>query len=146
MDNESFRRLMQDLEAGSPEAAEKLVQQYGDVILRVIRSRLNRLLRRQLDSEDVRQVVWASFFAHRSLYARFNAPEQLIAFLKSVAANKVIDECRRRIATATPGCANADWTRRASSRSINSPGRQTPARHGRTGAIGSTKAARASDR
>jgi RNA polymerase sigma factor (sigma-70 family) len=91
---------MARLDARSPDAASELVQQYGDVILRVIRSRLNRLLRRQLDSQDLQQIVWASFFAHRDLYSRFDTPEQLLAFLRSIAANKVIDECRRRIAAA----------------------------------------------
>ncbi len=93
----SFKSLMQEVAAGSPKAAETLVEVYGDSVLRVIRSRLNRLLRRQMDSEDIRQIVWASFFAHRSRYAGIERPEELLAFLRSMAANKVIDQCRRRI-------------------------------------------------
>jgi RNA polymerase sigma factor (sigma-70 family) len=99
-DGGSFKSLMQEVAAGSPQAAETLVEVYGDSVLRVIRSRLNRLLRRQLDSEDIRQIVWASFFAHRSQYSRFERPEELLAFLRSMAANKVIDQCRRRIGAA----------------------------------------------
>lgn len=97
--NESFQDLMKRVSSGDPGAAEELISLYGDAVMRVIRTRLHRLLRRQLDSDDVGQIVWASFFAHRSLYARFESPEQLLAFLRSMAANKVIDECRRRITT-----------------------------------------------
>jgi RNA polymerase sigma factor (sigma-70 family) len=96
---ESFRTLLQEVEAGSEDAIRRLLEAHGGMVLRVVRARLHRLLRRQYDSEDFTQAVWASFFQHRDLLARFETVEQLSAFLKSMAANKVMLECRRRLQT-----------------------------------------------
>lgn len=96
---ESFRSLLQEVEAGSEDAIRRLLEAHGGMVLRVVRARLHRLLRRQYDSEDFTQAVWASFFQHRDLLARFETVEQLSAFLKSMAANKVMLECRRRLQT-----------------------------------------------
>ncbi len=97
--SDSFRDLLQDVEAGSEDAIRQLLESHGGVVLRVVRARLNRLLRRQYDSEDFVQAVWVSFFKHRDLVGRFKSIEDLSAFLKSMAANKVIYECRRRLKT-----------------------------------------------
>lgn len=97
--SDSFRDLLQDVEAGSEEAIRQLLESHGGIVLRVVRARLNHLLRRQYDSEDFVQAVWASFFKHRDLVGRFKSIEDLAAFLKSMAANKVMYECRRRLKT-----------------------------------------------
>jgi RNA polymerase sigma factor (sigma-70 family) len=97
--SDSFRDLLQDVEAGSEDAIRQLLESHGGLVLRVVRARLNHLLRRQYDSEDFVQAVWASFFKHRDLVGRFKSLDDLAAFLKSMAANKVMLECRRRLQT-----------------------------------------------
>jgi len=97
--SDSFRDLLQDVEAGSEDAIRRLLESHGGMVLRVVRARLNQLLRRQYDSEDFGQAVWASFFKHRDLVGRFNSIDDLAAFLRSMAANKVMYECRRRLKT-----------------------------------------------
>lgn len=90
----SFRVLLDRVYEGHPGAAEKLHQEYGAHIIRVVRRRLPRQLRAKFDSLDFVQDVWASFY--RSPGRDFQGPDHLIAFLTRVAQNKVID--------ATVGC------------------------------------------
>jgi len=97
--SESFRTLLAEVEAGSQEAIQQLLDLQGGAVLRVVRARLNRLLRREYDSQDFLQAVWASFFKNRDLCDRFDSVDQLAAFLKTVAANKVKQECRRKLST-----------------------------------------------
>jgi RNA polymerase sigma factor (sigma-70 family) len=97
--SESFTELMNEVRSGSEVAAAKFLDLYGDHIHRAVRRRLNRVLRSKFDSQDFVQAVWVSFFRHRSQVARFERPEELVAFLTRVAGNKVIDECRRRMQT-----------------------------------------------
>jgi RNA polymerase sigma factor (sigma-70 family) len=92
---DGFRQLMQDVAAGSSVAAQQLLTLHGDQIYRVIRRRLNRMLRRRFDSDDFAQAVWESMFRNRELFGRFGSADELVAFLRTVAANKVVDECRR---------------------------------------------------
>jgi len=89
-----FVQLMQQVKAGSEQAARELLDRYGEHILRAIRRRLGRRMRSQFDSADFLQAVWASFYAHQSWLSRFHRPEALIAFLARVATNKVISQCR----------------------------------------------------
>jgi RNA polymerase sigma factor (sigma-70 family) len=95
-ESETFPELMRQLRAGSQEAARKIAEQYGEFIFRAVRRRLNRELRSKFDSQDFVQSVWASFFADLEQFSRFNDPEDFIRYLAGMAANKVIDESRRR--------------------------------------------------
>lgn len=95
--NDSFAELMQRLRAGSEGAAQELLAQYENQVIRVVRRRLNRQLRVLFDSADFAQAVWASFFGHLSIVSQFDRPESLVAFLARVASNKVIEEGRRRL-------------------------------------------------
>jgi RNA polymerase sigma factor (sigma-70 family) len=95
--SETFRELMDQVQAGSELAIARFLELYGDHVYRAVRRRLNRVLRPRFDSQDFVQAVWASFFTHRSQVARFERPEELTAFLATVAGNKVIDQCRRRM-------------------------------------------------
>ncbi len=94
-----FSQLMQRVKAGSEDAVREILDRYGDGLLRVIRRRLNQQLRSQFDSDDFYQAVWTSFFAHRDELSRFESPQDLEAFLKTVAGHKVIDQTRRRLMT-----------------------------------------------
>ena len=92
-----FQELLKSAAAGSDAARQELTQRYGDAIYRVVRLRLSSALRRRFDSDDFVQEVWVSFFKRDELLSRFDDATQLIAWLKTVAANKVIDECRRSL-------------------------------------------------
>jgi RNA polymerase sigma-70 factor (ECF subfamily) len=56
-------------------------------------------LRSKFDSLDFVQLVWCSFFRARDQVVRFSRPEELAAFLVTMARNKVGMEVRRRLMT-----------------------------------------------
>src|SRR5262245_4115649 len=91
-----FAELMQRLAAGSPDAADELYTLFGGHVRRIIRQRLGPQLRREFDSLDFLQDVWASFFAEPRV---FRLPSDLTAFLFSVARHKVTDKVRQRVRT-----------------------------------------------
>ena len=97
--DQQFARLIGQVAAGSEDAARELIELHKDRIYQVIRRRLKTELRPKFDSQDFFQAVWASFFANRELIATFKRPEKLVAYLGAVAANKVVEENRRRLAT-----------------------------------------------
>ena len=97
--NDKFRKLMDEVQSGSEDAAVRALELYGNHIYRAVRQKLNRALRPRFDSQDFVQAVWASFFRHRSQVVKFENSDELIAFLTRVAGNKVIDECRHRLQT-----------------------------------------------
>jgi RNA polymerase sigma-70 factor (ECF subfamily) len=76
-----------------------LLDRYGDHILRVVRRKLHRELRSKFDSVDFVQAVWASFFADVPQRGSFDRPQALIAFLVTLAQNKVIEVVRQRMKT-----------------------------------------------
>jgi RNA polymerase sigma-70 factor (ECF subfamily) len=86
---------MQRVRAGSQDAAQLLVEQYGNHILRVVRRTLHKKLRSKFDSLDFQQDVWASFFAEQP-QKTFECPEALAAFLAKLARNKVLMAHRTR--------------------------------------------------
>ncbi len=94
-----FSELMRRIGEGSDDAAWELVTQYGDNIHRAVRRVLNVRLRSKYDSLDFVQLVWKSFFRVREKSDRFQSPEELAAFLVTMARNKVGMETRRRLMT-----------------------------------------------
>lgn len=94
-----FAKLIEEIQAGSQDAVQTLVDEYGSYLFRAIRRRLNRQIRSQYDSQDFAQAVWASFFRHRDTITRFRQPGELAAYLGTMAGNKVIDEIRRKFET-----------------------------------------------
>jgi RNA polymerase sigma-70 factor (ECF subfamily) len=96
---DDFADLMQRLRDGSEEAASELLARYGEPILRVVRRKLSHELRSKFDSVDFVQAVWMSFFADVPRQRRFDHPQALIAFLVTLAQNKVIDAVRQRMQT-----------------------------------------------
>jgi RNA polymerase sigma factor (sigma-70 family) len=99
MSNEqvAFAALISRVRDGSQEAAWDLIAQYGDLVLRVVRRQLPSDMRKVFDSEDFVQAAWGTIFHHRSRLSRFGEPTEFIAFLATVAANKVRMEIRRRL-------------------------------------------------
>ncbi len=98
-EREQFALLMERVRAGSRDAAAQLLEEYGSHIRRVVRRKLSRRLRSRFDSLDFVQDVWASFFAVPEGQQQFEEPEALIAFLVTVAKNKVIEAVRRGFMT-----------------------------------------------
>jgi RNA polymerase sigma factor (sigma-70 family) len=98
-DDQQFADLLRQVAAGSEDAARQLIDRHRNRIYQVIRRRLNKELRSKFDSHDFFQAVWASFFADRELIGTFRRPEKLVAYLGAVAANKVVEENRRRFTT-----------------------------------------------
>jgi RNA polymerase sigma factor (sigma-70 family) len=94
-DAQELHRLMEEIRAGSQEAVRELLEEYGDTLLFVIRRRLAPRLRRQFDSADFLQAVWASFFTVRQQQRHFDTPEALMSFLVRIATNKVSDAARQ---------------------------------------------------
>jgi RNA polymerase sigma-70 factor (ECF subfamily) len=92
-----FRGLMNRIKGGDDSAAWEVVERYGEDIRRAVRRSLNRKLRPKFDSLDFVQLVWSSFFRMHSRSERFEGPEELVAFLVTMARNKVGMEVRRRL-------------------------------------------------
>jgi len=91
-----FAILMSDVRRGSQVAAWQLLEIYGNHVMKVIRRRLNNQLRSKFDSQDFAQAVWKSFFQDRDRLVAMQSPEQFIRYVQAIAANKVIDETRKR--------------------------------------------------
>jgi RNA polymerase sigma-70 factor (ECF subfamily) len=93
----SFDDLIRRLRAGDQAAAAELVRRYENAVRRTIRFRLtDARLRSVLDSTDICQSVFASFFV-RAAAGQFElrAPEQLVKLLVTMARNKLASQVRR---------------------------------------------------
>jgi RNA polymerase sigma factor (sigma-70 family) len=91
-DSSDFEALISLAATGNEDAARRLAEAYTPHILRVVRRSLTPQLRQKLDSIDIAQTLWASILLCPSELARFQKPEQLIAFLARASRNKVIDK------------------------------------------------------
>ncbi len=83
-EQQRFRTLMREAEAGSEDAARELYDTYMKYVLRCVRNRLWHRLRSKFDSQDFVQQVWASFFDDRGSLPDFQSPEDLIAYLQAI--------------------------------------------------------------
>ena len=97
---DDFHELIRQVQSGSEDAAWELVDRYGERVRRAVRRLLNQRLRSKFDSLDFVQLVWSSLFRVRDRLDRFDRPEELAAFLVTMARNKVGMEVRRRLSTA----------------------------------------------
>lgn len=88
----AFRTAIEQVCAGSEEAARHLIDDYGPHIQRVVRRKLNHQMRSKFDSEDFVQMVWISFFAEPTRIAQFEQPDELIRYLAGMAMNKLTQE------------------------------------------------------
>ena len=94
-DDQRFQIQLNRVRNGSEAAAAALISEFGPHVYRVIRRRLDMKLRVKLDSEDLSQLVWASFFRYPERMERFSQTQQLVHFLSAVARNKVIEGVRK---------------------------------------------------
>jgi RNA polymerase sigma-70 factor (ECF subfamily) len=93
-DNATFQDLLRRVRAGDEAAAFELVRQYEPYVRREVRLRLlDDRLRRKLDTMDVCQSVFASFFVRAALgQYDLEQPAQLLKLLAAMAHNKVVDQ------------------------------------------------------
>jgi RNA polymerase sigma factor (sigma-70 family) len=95
-----FEALMRRVREGDAQAAQEVFERYNHHVRLVVRRALHQRLRRQYDSTDFAQSVWASFFQEPPGRYTFTSPEALISFLSRVAYNKVVTAARHRIGAA----------------------------------------------
>jgi RNA polymerase sigma factor (sigma-70 family) len=97
MEKSRFDQLMRGIQEGSEDARRELIEIYGDHILRVVRRRLHQQMRRQYDSQDFEQAVWASFFGISGDQLTFRTPEELNRYLVTMTVNKLAEAFRQKM-------------------------------------------------
>jgi RNA polymerase sigma-70 factor (ECF subfamily) len=103
----AFQELIARVRARDEAAARELLRRYEPAIRRAIRVRLvNRRLRRLLDSMDICQSVFGSFFVRAALgQYELRTPQQLLHLLIDMSRKKLVDHARRE------GAARRDYRR-----------------------------------
>jgi RNA polymerase sigma-70 factor (ECF subfamily) len=116
MEEHSFHDLIRRVRGGDQAAAAELVQNYEPAIRRAARIRLvDTRLQRLLDSMDISQSVFASFFVRAALgQYELDRPEQLLRLLVNMSHKKLAHQVRRE------GAARRDY-RRLSARRTERP-------------------------
>jgi RNA polymerase sigma factor (sigma-70 family) len=99
LDDVDFAALIEKARLGDEAAVAALLGRFEPEVRTMVRVRLPRVLRNQLDSMDIVQAVWTSVFARPDDVARFADVGQFRGFLAGVARNKVYEEHRRRTRT-----------------------------------------------
>jgi RNA polymerase sigma factor (sigma-70 family) len=96
--DKAFEGLIERVRAGDEAAAAELVRTFEPQIQRMVRVRLSdRALRRQMDSMDICQSVFADFFVRAALgQFDLDSPSQLVSLLASIARNRLIDHARKQ--------------------------------------------------
>src|SRR3954468_7502609 len=96
----SFQDLVDRIRAGDNEAAAELMRRYEPAVRRVARVRLGEAhLRHLLDSLDICQSVFASFFVRAALGEfELDSPERVLKLLVAMSQRKVVDQVRKAAA------------------------------------------------
>jgi RNA polymerase sigma factor (sigma-70 family) len=94
MSGESLRELIAAVRGGDHDAFRKIVERYGDALRIVIRRRLHRIVRTRLDSEDVVQEAWRSFWEARHRLGDIRTDEALMKYLQRFVRNRVLQTNR----------------------------------------------------
>jgi RNA polymerase sigma factor (sigma-70 family) len=92
----TFNDLIRRVRAGDEDAATELVKRYEPAIRRAVRFRMaDTRLERMMDSMDICQSVFASFF-ERTAAGQFDLeqPEQLMKLLMTMARNKLANQAQ----------------------------------------------------
>jgi RNA polymerase sigma-70 factor (ECF subfamily) len=93
----SFAEFIRRVRAGDERAARELVERYEPAIRCAVRVRLrDPHLRRLIESVDICQSVFASFFVRTALgQYDLESPDQLLRLLATIARNKLAHQARR---------------------------------------------------
>ncbi len=94
----SFRDLIRRVRSGDEQAGAELRRRYEPAIRRTVRARLrDTQLRRLLDSMDICQSVFASFFVNAALGRyELERPEHLLKLLTSMAHHKLTNDVHKQ--------------------------------------------------
>lgn len=92
-----FLQLIQSCRQRDPAAIAQLVQRYLPYVRAAVRRRLSSILRLRFDSMDFTQDVWHSFFRNALDDRQLLSEKHLIAYLSSMARNKVMEEYRHQM-------------------------------------------------
>ena len=96
MDGDQLDRLIERLNDGDVEAAERAFLAHESYLRMAVRRQLSGALRAKLDSRDIVQSVWADLLSEfRAAGWRFTDRAHLRAFLVRVTRNRLIDRHRR---------------------------------------------------
>jgi RNA polymerase sigma factor (sigma-70 family) len=97
MDVPTFSAFIRRIRSGDEHAAGELVERYGPAIRRAVRVRLrDPRLQRLVESVDICQSVFASFFVRTALgQFDLDRPDQLLKLLTTIARNKLAMQARR---------------------------------------------------
>jgi RNA polymerase sigma factor (sigma-70 family) len=97
VDTPTFSEFIRRVRNGDERAAVQLVERYGPTIRRAVRVRLrNPRLQRLIESVDICQSVFASFFVRTALgQYDLDHPDQLLKLLTTIARNKLALQERR---------------------------------------------------
>ncbi len=95
--DQKFQRLVKRAQQGDTDAIESLIARYNPEIRQEVRRYLNRKLRQKVDSIDLVQDVWGSFFRQFPNKNPFENPKKLTAFLVKLARHRAIDAFRKRL-------------------------------------------------
>lgn len=104
-----FQSLLVRIRGGCELAARELVSSMSSHICRVIERRMDRRLKQKYDTDDLAQMVWASFFRNRWKAADFSQHDQLRQYLVAMARHKVIQVIRRHV-QATKRDVRREWS------------------------------------
>ena len=94
----NFRTLISRVRQGDADAAAELHRVYGEQLQRIVRIRLtDPRLRRQMDSTDVCQSVFADFFVRMALgQYDISEPADLLKLLATMARHRVIHHAQKQ--------------------------------------------------
>jgi RNA polymerase sigma factor (sigma-70 family) len=92
-----FESLLLRLRLGDEDAAWDLVCEYGPHVVAVLRRKLKNQIRARIDSQDLAQAVWKSFFLGIDEIAQIRSPEQLMAALIRLAHCKLLNAYRDQL-------------------------------------------------
>jgi len=93
-----FTDFMRRVRAGDELAAEELVRKFEPIVRRELRFNMtDRRMGRTVDSVDICQSVWSSFFL-RSAAGQYDleTPNHLVKLLLSMAKNKLVSQARQQ--------------------------------------------------
>lgn len=93
--DDELMQVLKDAQEGDEQAWDRLFREFYPKVRRVVRRKLDRSMRSVYDSTDFASDVMKSLAANLSRLD-FPTADHLVAFLATVAEQKVIDEHRRR--------------------------------------------------
>jgi DNA-directed RNA polymerase specialized sigma24 family protein len=89
-----LEELVERIRQGDEDAARELIESYGSLLRYIIQRKLSQKVRALLDSQDIEQFVWRSFFTRLIHDRRLDTPEGLLRSLKIVARDKTVEKNR----------------------------------------------------